>query len=66
MIKDSHDGFTKDKSCPTDLAAFYNGVNAPVDKGRTMDDIYPNFCNVFDLVAHNILAATLETHGFDG
>jgi len=56
-------GFTKGKSCLTNMVAFYDEATAPKDKGRATGIISMDLCKACDTVPHDIVAK-LKKNGF--
>jgi len=65
IIRSSQHGFTKGKSCLTNLIAFCDGMTGWVDEGRAVDVVYLDFSKAFDIVSHNILTGKLRKCGLD-
>ncbi|KAM9367323.1 glycine dehydrogenase (decarboxylating), mitochondrial [Phaethornis superciliosus] len=65
LIKTSQCGFTKGKSCLTNLITFYEDVTRWVDDVRAVDIVYLDFRKAFDTISLSILGAKLTNCGLD-
>jgi len=66
VMQNSQHSFTKDRSYLVNLVALYDRATASINKGRLINGIYINFCEVFDMIPHSILISDLERHGSEG
>ncbi|KAG6935017.1 hypothetical protein G0U57_015760, partial [Chelydra serpentina] len=58
-------GFTKGRSCQTNLISFFEKVTDFLDKGNAVDLIYLDFSKAFDTVPHEELSVKLEKMGIN-
>ncbi|CAM5151441.1 unnamed protein product [Natator depressus] len=58
-------GFTKGRSCQTNLISFFEKLTDFLDKGNAVDLIYLDFSKAFDTVPHGELLVKLEKMGIN-
>ena len=66
LIKETQHGFTKGKSCLSNLLTFLEDVTRDIDSGRPVDILYLDFSKAFDRVPHIRLDKKIRAHGITG
>src|SRR6218665_3866993 len=66
VINGSQHGFTRGRSCLTNLLEFFEEVYDRIDEGKPVDIIYLDFAKAFDKVPHKRLAKKLQGCGIRG
>jgi Reverse transcriptase (RNA-dependent DNA polymerase) len=66
LIGETRHGFTKGRSCLTNLLTFFEDVTDYVDKGNAVDVIYLDFQKAFDKVPHKRLLRKVQFLGING
>ena len=66
LLRNSQHGFTKGRSCTTNLLEFLEKVTCVLDEGHCMDVIYLDFSKAFDTVPIARLLAKVKVHGISG
>ena len=63
LIRHSQHGYSKGKSCLTNLLTFYRKVFETIDKGDEYDIVYLDYSKAFDRVPHRRLLSKVKAKG---
>jgi ribonuclease P/MRP protein subunit RPP40 len=66
LIRGSQHGFTRGRSCLTNLLEFLEEITFQLDEGKPVDLIYLDFAKAFDKVPYQRLFKKLTAHGIGG
>lgn len=66
LINPTQHGFQKNKSCTSNLLAYFDKVTSAVDKGKPADFILLDFKKAFDKVPFDVILKKLKSHGITG
>jgi hypothetical protein len=66
LITKNQHGFTRNRSCSTNLLEFYGKIYGEFDEGRAIDIIYLDFKKAFDKVNHELLINKIKSIGITG
>ena len=66
LIRNSQHGFTRGKSCLTNLLEFFEAVTSNLDEGKPVDIIYLDFSKAFDTRATSATFSNIQAHGIGG
>ncbi|PKU29549.1 rna-directed dna polymerase from mobile element jockey-like [Limosa lapponica baueri] len=65
IIRSSQHGFTKGKSCLTNLINFCDEMTGLVEEGRAVDIDYVDFSRSFDTISYKIIIGKMLKYGLD-
>jgi len=65
VIRSNQHGFTKGKSCLTNLIAFYDGMTSWIKESRAVDIVCLDFSKAFVSVSHKLLTGKLIKYGLN-
>ena len=66
LLSEDQHGFSKGKSCMSNLLITLEDVTESLDEGFGMDIFYLDYSKAFDMVPHKCLISKLKAYGITG